>query len=407
MRTFLRRQLRQIRLGGWAAVWRKLGIALLVLACVPLVLLARILRPLVWFRFGYLPSARIGHYGPNVEVYLCERDAGMLDPRIRDLFYDGYQVSNHQLQKMWSRVLPVHPIVRWLDHVNQGIFGGAKHHFQFRPDPWRDVHGLLERTAPHLVFTPDEDARGREALPSIGVPADAPFVCFHARDQAYLETVLPGNDWDVHACRNCSVHTLVPAAEALTQRGYTALRLGAIVKEPLRTGNPRIIDYASKYRTDFLDVYLGAKCAFFFGSDAGIHGIPNVFRRPVAFVNYTGLEYLHTWASYDLFIPKKIWMREQRRFMTFPEILRSPVRKFIHSNHYRDAGLEVVDNTPEEITAVVLEMDDRLKGAWRTTEEDEELQRRFWQLYREGSVNQVYDAHIGAEFLRQNRDLLD
>ena len=38
-------------------------------------------------------------------------------------------------------------------------------------------------------------------------------------------------------------------------------------------------------------------------------------------------------------------------------------------------NLELIENTPEEIKAVTIEMDERLNGTWKTTEEDEELQR--------------------------------
>ena len=52
-------------------------------------------------------------------------------------------------------------------------------------------------------------------------------------------------------------------------------------------------------------------------------------------------------------------------------------------------------------------MDERLKGTWQTTEEDEELQQRFWSLFKPSELNQVFLSRIGAEFLRQNRELLD
>lgn len=52
-------------------------------------------------------------------------------------------------------------------------------------------------------------------------------------------------------------------------------------------------------------------------------------------------------------------------------------------------------------------MDERLKGMWQTTEEDEELQRRFWSLFKPSELNRVFRSRIGAEFLRQNRELLD
>ena len=77
------------------------------------------------------------------------------------------------------------------------------------------------------------------------------------------------------------------------------------------------------------------------------------------------------------------------------------------SEKHEQLGVEVMENTAEEITALAVEMDERLKGTWQTTEEDEELQRRFWSLFKPSELNQVFLSRIGAEFLRQNRELLD
>ena len=54
-----------------------------------------------------------------------------------------------------------------------------------------------------------------------------------------------------------------------------------------------------------------------------------------------------------------------------------------------------------------LEMDARLNGTWHTTKEDKELQRRFWTLIDGSELHGTILSHIGAKFLRQNRDLLD
>ena len=93
--------------------------------------------------------------------------------------------------------------------------------------------------------------------------------------------------------------------------------------------------------------------------------------------------------------------------MTFREIFESGVRRLGLSEQYQRLGIEPIENTPEEITSLVLEMDERLKGTWQSAEEDEELQQCFWSLSEPGESNRVFLSRIGAEFLRQNRHLLD
>ncbi len=71
--------------------------------------------------------------------------------------------------------------------------------------------------------------------------------------------------------------------------------MGAVIKEKIAAANPRIIDYAgSGRRTDFLDVYLGAKCDFFICSETGISIVPEMFRRPAVYTNWTAIRRIST-----------------------------------------------------------------------------------------------------------------
>ena len=104
--------------------------------------------------------------------------------------------------------------------------------------------------------------------------------------------------------------------------------------------------------------------------------------------------------------PRRLWLSDERRFLTFREIRESGVSELVISEQYEQLGIEVTENTPEEITAVVMEMDERLKGTWQTTEEDEELQRQFWSLVKPSELNGALLPRIATEFLRQNHELL-
>lgn len=181
-----------------------------------------------------------------------------------------------------------------------------------------------------------------------------------------------------------------------------------MVKEALKVSNPMIIDYATNgHRNDFMDVYPGAKCSFFISSGTGIDGIPEIFRRPYMFVNLAPLERVHSWNANHLFIPKKYWLRGENRFITFREILNSGAGRFLKSEQFEAMGIELIENTPEEIAALAIEIDERLKGTWQTTKEDKELQRHFWSLYKPSELHDRIVSRIGAAFLRQHSDWLE
>ena len=394
---------------------RKCLLFLRLAPAILIVLILRALRPLVLVRFGRLPGGAIGLDAGSTELYLCERDAGLHPERTLDVFYCTDRIPSHQLKKMWQRTLNVLPLVGLLSSANSMLPGGAPHTIRFPTD--MDFNGVIPQSRAHLLFKAGEERLGQSGLRALGVPQDAPFVCIYARDTGYKGRDT-GHRWSSelnldeslnHGYRNASIQNFVPAAEELARRGYFVIRMGAVVNETLETANPMIIDYASTARSDFMDIYLCAHCSFFLGGNGGLNAVPRIFRRPVLSDNFVplALDNLLTLYPGSLLIPKKLWHREMHRFMTFKEFLEIPRGNWGWARHYERIGVDVVENTPEEIYAVAMEMDDRLQGTWRAAEEDEELQQRFWSLLKIREPTEEFRPRMGAEFLRNNRELLN
>lgn len=408
---FIKRQTLDIHKEGIGAFVRKLWRFLKLLPVIffsalllPIIPFIRLIRPFVLIRFGRLDSGRIGHYAANTEMYLCERDIGLLPKHTLDVFFNYSNICNYQLKEMLGRVLHISSFARYFYIANHLLPGYKKHIIPLPSD--RDVHGFLEQTPVHLFFTPEEEKRGYEELVKNGIPADAKFICFHARDSAYLDAVFLRHDWYYHNYRDSDIDNFLPAVEELAGKGYYMIRIGSRQKKAIKSNNTRIIDYSFKFRSEFLDIFLGAKCVFYLGDPCGINSIPTVFRRPIVTTNLIPLEYVPTWRPNYLFIPKKLWLRKEHRFMSFREVLESGTGRFLYTQQYDQIEIDIVDNTSEEIKALAIEMDERLKGTWQTTEEDEELQRRFWSFFKKSKLHGTIKARIGADFLKQNQDLL-
>ena len=408
--AFLMRHVKQIRADGWLVLMRNIVTLLSLLPALPVVILIRLLRPFFVIRLGKLRSNGIGHFAANTEVYLCECDAGINRPQkpFIDIWFNTPIVSNMQLNKMWKRTLNVLPavIIRPLYLLNL-LLPGGRAHIIFCNDCQRDVNNVLERFSPHLSFLPHEEAQGQSSLREMGVPEGHPFVCFHARDPVYLEKLYPNFNTRYHDYRNSNINNCVLAAEELSIRGYYTIRMGSLVKDDLKFSNPKIIDYATNgHWSEFMDIYLGARCTFFISSGSGIDAIPEIFRRLHIFVNIVPVERAHSWNSRHLFITKKHWLRDEHRFMTFHEIIKSGAGRFLRTQQFEAMGIELIENTPEEIAALAIEMDERLKGTWQTEKEDDELQQRFWSLFPKSELHGVIKSRIGTEFLRAYLDLL-
>ncbi|MBI3793699.1 MAG: TIGR04372 family glycosyltransferase [Nitrospinae bacterium] len=387
-----------------------------------LTLLVYLLRPFVLIRFLPIVTHRIGHFVGNVEMYFCERDAGMHPKNSLDLvFYAGRNSCNKQLNVMWERVLKgyklIHPPVLF-----SGILMRTQSYISKIPsmavhivkNSDSDDSRILRLQKVHLAFTDDEERKGREALKSFGLPDNAEFVCIFARDNAYLSTLFPKGNWGYHDYRDADIRNYMDAAVEMTRRGYYVFRMGAVMKTPLpKLNNPMIIDLPfSDKRNDFIDIYLWMKCRFCIASSAGPAVIPLVLRKPTVFVNWLPLPYITHWNDDNLFIPKRLFIRRLNRDASFLEQnlfeALSVNIGWRNSSEYYDTGLEFVENTPREILDVAIEMDDRLKGVHVTGQEDERLQAQFWGMITSLDETQVLGRkfRVGSKYLTDHRGRL-
>jgi len=374
-----------------------------------LCLVIRIIKPLLFIRFGSLYCEKIGTLGARPELYLCEKEHGIQPGKTLDIFYSGmvdFKCCNYQLLKMWKRLFVTNEASKYLYRVmDQLPFG--REHIIHTTNSSRDIHGLLEKSDVHLKFLPEEITQAKLELSRMGIGENDEYILMINRGQRYLDKIMPGRDWSYHAYRNCSINDFMLMAEELTKKGYFVIRMGQLVSDLMETENPKIIEYDEcGFRTELLDIYLAANCRYLVGSDTGYFGVPGwIFRRPTIYVNFPQLEYLAPWLSSWLAIFRKLWLKSEKRFLKVQEVLESGVGRIENAEEFQRRGIEVGQNTPEEILDVVDEMEKRLDGSWQTTEEDEYLQRRFWS-YFESNLHGVFRGRIGAKFLRNNKDLL-
>ena len=391
----------------------------LYVLAIPVVLIIRLIRPWLLVRFNGLISRRIGHFAANTELYFCERDAGINvpDKRYVDLFFISNPICNQQLAKMWRRKLRILPflILAPIYRVNKLLPGGAIHEIGENTQADRDVHNLLDRFPPHLEFTQEEEVWGEFGLRAMGIATDTPFVCLIVRDSAYLNTHLHTRDWSYHNYRDSHIQNYVLAAEELAGRGYFVIRMGVHVHEKMINMHTRVIDYATNgMRSDFMDIYLGAKCDFCISVGTGFDSIPVIFRKPVVYVNFLPLGTLSTFRSQSLSITRHHRSLRENRELTLREIVTHDIGFSMHNFDFESKDIQLIENTPEEIRDIVSEMADRLEGCLQPHEDDDTLQHRFWEIFPTNAVSVTNGrplhgeirARFGAHFLRNNSEWL-
>ena len=60
------------------------------LVVVPICLLIRLIRPIIFIRIGNLNASKIGPLSSLPELYLCEKDKGIQPQNTFDIFYDTW-----------------------------------------------------------------------------------------------------------------------------------------------------------------------------------------------------------------------------------------------------------------------------------------------------------------------------
>lgn len=382
-----------------------------LLASIPTVIVIRLIRPWFLIRFGNLISNRIGHFAANTELYLCERKALINTPKVKyiDIFYPDLNVCNIQMLVMWKRLLHIWPriVVRPVQFINKCIPGWQIHEVNQVTQSDRDIHNLLLRFPAHLEFTHEENVKGQLGLAAMGISQHDRFVCLLVRDNAYLND----QSWAYHSYRDSDISNYLLAADELANRGYYVIRMGAKVSAPLVSENPKVLDYASNgMRSDFMDIYLGAKCDFCLSTSSGWDAIPMIFRRPIAFTNSVPIGYFFTFLPNSLALTKKHLSLEDNKYLSLAEIFERGLGFCLHSSDYENKQIRLVENTPQEIRDLCTEFEERLAGTWITEEQDENLQKRFWEVFPMNVVNsqnhkplhgQIH-LRYSTHFLRKN-----
>ena len=404
MYNFVRKLIKLVRIVG------------LTCLAAPIVVLMRLIRPVIRIRIGSLDIGRLGG-SFDAYFYLAGKQSVATSKYTADIFYfvPTTVISNSFWMKLLARELHVVAPVQFLSHLLHAIYRLNRYlpHADLNQVPLLGsfvtsnavTRAIVANPNVLLKFTRAEEQLGRENTVALGIPVGHQFVCFHARDSSYLSEKHPGVDWHYHDYRDSRIGNYISAAQELVRRGLWAVRIGEIVAEPIVHSSSAVIDYTlSGRRSEFMDIYLGAKCKFMICSETGLNLVPTMFRRPIVFVNWVLIPYIYVW-SRGVVITKKFFSVQKNRLLTYREILSPDLGVYGDFGFAPESGIQLIENTAAEICAAAVEMNDRIDGLWTDTEEDIVLQNQFWDIFGADRFRNP-EFRIGAEFLRTNTNLL-
>lgn len=338
---------------------------------IPLIILVFIiiLRPFILIRLYGINSNRIGHFIGNTEVYLTRKKANLFQPSrsYYDIcfYYNSTQnlekICNKQFDKMIRRVLTIFPTYPF--HFTKKLIDKSSRYLNFISDHSvyitdhdRDINNLFSKFSPSFYFTEKEKRLGKNILKDMGIPSNAEFICFAIRDKTYLKNNFKDIDFSYHDYRDCNIDNFLLAAETLANKGYYVLRMGKIVSAKLSTNNLKIIDYAnSEFRSDFMDIYLGAHCKFILTTQTGFDAIPYVFRKPAAAISVpVGL--IRSFKFDNISITKHHYNERTNKKLSMKEIFDFNLGFSLKTEEFNKKDIKLIENSNIEINDLTIDM---------------------------------------------------
>lgn len=214
---------------------------------------------------------------------------------------------------------------------------------------------------PNLIQPSFFQGRRADLLAKYGIPADKPIVVVHAREAGWLNAAY-------HDFRNASISGYIEAIDFLTRQGFFVVRIGDASMAPVDYASPGFLDLACSGRLeDGEDACFIAYCSLYIGQTSGPYSLAAIMGKDMILTNEVNT-LIGRWIHADEVDPLMLVLfkgnvsrADGRRFSLVDLLFRQP--RHTAEDYERD-GIDLVENTPEEILLTVQEYLARRSGAW-------------------------------------------
>lgn len=230
-----------------------------------------------------------------------------------------------------------------------------------------DILNHGERVA--LQIPKSHELELESQLKALGVPADAWFVCVHAREHGYAMEIKPyrhkippsyRHEQEDH--RNVDIMDFFPAIDYIKSMGGMVVRMGDPSMTPIGTIDG-VIDYPfTEYWSMPMDLYLISRCRFVLGCNSGFSWcFPHCFDKPVLVTNISCSSNTACWPySNNIFLFMHAVENSSGRVIS-PKEMCHPSLAAINPDmddtvSFDSLGYRWQPNSPDEILEAVQEM---------------------------------------------------
>jgi len=277
---------------------------------------------------------------------------------------------------------------------------------------------------PQLNLNAKELEKGNQFLYNLNLREKKQWICIHNRDSNYLKGLSKHENFqhfnfEYQNYRDSDVNNLIGSTKLLLEKNFYVFRMGRIQSNKMDFKHSNFIDYAfTDNKSDFNDIFLLSNCAAYLGSDSGIGDIPFVSGKPRFLMNYSLTLLLHLHHEGDKmsrknnypFIFKHLYDEKTQKKLSLKKILNKGLLGVAKSNDFKKARVLTIENSEEEILDITAEMTNYLENKKINTQEDFEIQKKFWDIYYANTSYKRYEdipARVCGKFLSKNLYILE
>lgn len=216
------------------------------------------------------------------------------------------------------------------------IFLNLYKHFFYQISPEIRKLYQFKKAKPWFSLTKKDILKGDEILKQIGIFPNNKFVAMLSRNNYYLKSQgEKSQQLYENQYRNWSCADLIPSIKFLARKKIFSVLINNSSNEIPNFKSPFFFKYGdSKYKSDFLDVYLAYKCKFAVCASSGWYSLPFLFRKKIILVNHLPLNEIPFWHNNVFILLKTLFCLKTRKPLKVEDILKSEISSFLKTSDY-------------------------------------------------------------------------
>lgn len=379
-----------------------------------IIILIILLKNIILVRIGFLKTAWIGQMIVMGEIFLIKKKNKPKNSF--DILISDKKISNKFVfKKLKERILIinhnfvlVYKIINYLAKKNKYFLK----HITFKLDYDGDSNQELDLNDQILKLNESEINRGYEILKKNTKKKYKGIVLYCVRNNYYNKKNYPNTNWNFLNYRDYNFKDFLPSIDYLMSKGFLVIRFGSLNEKEIKIDNELFIDYSfCKWKSDFMDFFLGHACSFCITTGTGSDEFPKLFRKKIGIIiNPISHIYDRKNWTYIFGYFKNIKLN---RYLNLSEILEKKFHE-VENLYTLDNSFILKKNSSNDILELVKEITQKHLNEFDYKKVNFNLQRSFWKNY--SKISRITyenkkefrrdENRICNSFLENNKDIL-